>query len=150
MLPVAVGGAHSEQQWRDEFALAGMPVQAPPVKDVEVGIQRVYGTIQRGELMVCADMTGLLDELNSYCRVLDASGEPTQEIDEKAAFHRLDCLRYVLSWLKQGGISNWDFKVAPGQRTLVSQMLAASGDGGAYGGGFQSDHKHGSGYRRIY
>jgi hypothetical protein len=99
-LPQAVGGSKSEDQWRYEFGAAGLPVRAPDLADVEVGIDRVYGTIRRNELFVFDDLAGLLDELQSYSRVLDDMGEPTREIDEKSSYHLLDALRYVLSYLK--------------------------------------------------
>ena len=101
-LPQAVGGSKSEDQWRYEFGAAGLPVRAPDLADVEVGIDRVYGAIKRNELFVFDDLVGLLDELQSYSRVVDDMGEPTREIDEKSRYHLLDALRYVLSYLKPG------------------------------------------------
>lgn len=106
-LPQAVGGSKSEDQWRDEFGAAGLGVHEPAVSDVEVGIDRVYGAIQRNELYVFDDLPGLLDELQSYSRVLDDLGEPTRDIDAKETYHVLDSLRYVISYLKAGG-GSWD------------------------------------------
>ncbi len=100
-LPVCCGGRKSEQQWRDEFAAAGLPVREPVVTDVEVGIGRVYGAIKRGELVVFSDLAGLLDELASYSRPLDDSGNPTEGIEDKESYHRLDATRYIVSWLKR-------------------------------------------------
>jgi hypothetical protein len=97
---VACGGSASEQQWRDEFAAAGFPVKEPPIKDVEVGIDRVVGVIQRGELYVFDDLHRLLDELGSYSRDVDEAGEPTEKIEDKASFHRLDSLRYIVSHIR--------------------------------------------------
>jgi hypothetical protein len=102
MLPSAVGGSKSEDQWRDEFAAAGLGVSEPPVSDVEVGIDRVYGAISRNELFVFDDLAPLLDELCSYSRVLDDLGEPTRDIDDKSSFHCADALRYVIAYLKSG------------------------------------------------
>lgn len=99
-MPFAVGGSKSEDQWRDEFAAAGLPVRNANVKEVEVGIGRVYGAIKRGELKVCSDCEGILEELRCYARELDANGEPTEKIEAKETYHRLDALRYLLSYLK--------------------------------------------------
>ena len=99
--PLTYGGAKSEQQWRDEFAAAGLPVKEPPISDVEVGIDRVYGAIKNDELFVFDDCTGLLDELMSYARELDEMGEPTEKIADKNTFHLLDALRYIISYLRQ-------------------------------------------------
>ncbi len=99
MLPVAAGGSRSEQQWRDEFAAAGLAVHEPSVSDVEVGINRVYGGFATNRITVFDDLAGLLEELGSYSRVVDEAGEPTEEIDEKETYHRLDSLRYICTGL---------------------------------------------------
>jgi hypothetical protein len=77
-IPYAVGGAKSEQNWREEFRAAGLPVMKPDIMDstttarksssVEVGISRVYSAITRGELLFFDDLEGLLDELESRQR----------------------------------------------------------------------------------
>ena len=45
------------------------------------------------------DLTDILDDLESYSRVLDDAGEPTEKIEDKETYHRLDGLRYVGSYL---------------------------------------------------
>ncbi len=100
--PVTVGGAGSEDQWRMEFATAGLGVREPPVSEVEVGIDRVYGTVQRGELQVFSDQHGLLDELGSYSREVDELGNVGEKIEEKESYHRLDALRYAIAYLRGG------------------------------------------------
>lgn len=94
-----VGGSHSEGQWRQEFGQASYPIAEPNVKDVEVGINRVYGAFQRNELFVLRSCAGLIDQLNTYSRVLDANGDPTEVIEDKASYHYLDAVRYVGSYL---------------------------------------------------
>lgn len=100
--PVTYGGAGSEGQWRNEFGQAGLGVSAPPIKDVEVGIDRVYGAIKTRKLKVFDTMNGLLDEIGSYSRVLDDMGEPTKDIADKATYHKLDALRYIIAPLMGG------------------------------------------------
>jgi hypothetical protein len=97
-LPLAVGGAGSEGQWRAEAGAAGLPVREPPIREVEVGISRVYARLKRGGLIVFSDLDGLLEELQTYSRELDAHGEPTEAIEDKASYHRLDALRYLVAW----------------------------------------------------
>lgn len=94
--PHAYGGASSEQQWRDEFIAAGLYVGKPPISDVEVSINHVYGAIKRDELYIFDTCTGMLDEIMTYSRELDDAGEPTEKIADKSIYHRLDALRYVL------------------------------------------------------
>jgi hypothetical protein len=108
MLPLCVGGSKSEGQWRSEFSTAGLPVREPAVTgpdSVEVGIDRVYGTHKRGELLVFADLAGYLEEKLTYSRVVDEAGEPTEEIDDKNAFHFMDAERYIIGYLKGGVVA---------------------------------------------
>jgi hypothetical protein len=98
----AVGGSGAEGQWRAEFGAAGLAVRANTVASVEVGIDRVYGAIKRGELQVFSTLTGLLDQFSRYSRELDEAGEPTETIADKHSFHYLDGLRYVVGFLRPG------------------------------------------------
>ena len=93
----------SEDQWRDEFRAAGLPVREPDIKDVEVGIDRVYGAHKRNELYVFDDLSGYLDEKLRYSRKVDANGEPTEEIEQKNTFHYMDAERYIVGWIKRTG-----------------------------------------------
>jgi hypothetical protein len=99
-IPHCVGGSGSEGQWRDEFRAAGLPVREPPIKDVEVGIDRVYGAHARGEILVFDDLAGYLDEKQSYSREVDDAGNPTEAIEDKHAFHFMDAERYAMAWAK--------------------------------------------------
>lgn len=107
-LPTMVGGAGSEDQWRNEFAAAGLPVREPPIRDVEVGIGRVYAAIKTGKLLICDHLRGLLDELGTYSRELDDAGEPTEKIDNQNAYHLCDSLRYLCAHLFPGEREPWD------------------------------------------
>jgi len=96
------GGSKSEDQWRREFRNAGIVIKTPSVSDVEVGINRVYGYHAKDEIDVFDDLLGYLDEKGSYSRQLDDNNEPTEKIDDKEKYHRMDAERYVLSQLSQG------------------------------------------------
>lgn len=93
--PTVVGGAKSEGQWRKEFRAGGLPVREPPVSDVEVGIQRVYGLIKAGRLRVFDTCEETLNQLRTYARELDGNDQPTEKIEDKETFHLMDALRYV-------------------------------------------------------
>ena len=69
------------------------------MKEVEVGIDRTYELFKTNRLYVFDDLTGLIDELGSYSRELDENQEPTEVIEDKAKYHRLDALRYICSHL---------------------------------------------------
>lgn len=94
-LPVCVGGAWSEGSWRLEFRAAGLPVEKPSISDVETGISWVYAAIQTGQVVVFDDLSGLLDEIETYSRPVDEEGNPTDGIEDKHTYHRLDSLRYI-------------------------------------------------------
>jgi hypothetical protein len=98
-LTAAWGGAKSETQPRMDWGTAGLEVLEPRVSDVEAGIDRVTELLKERRLQVFKTCKGLIDEFGSYRRKLDANGQPTEEIENKRAFHRLDALRYVASGL---------------------------------------------------
>lgn len=106
-----VGGAKSEGQWRDEFRAAGLPVQAPPISDVWLGINRVYGLIKQNKLMIFDTCQGTLGQLGTYGRKINkATGEPIpDEIMNKEQYHYLDALRYIGTRLETlgGGLVVW-------------------------------------------
>lgn len=98
-LPRAIGGSKSEGQWRKEFAAARFPIHGPPISDVEVGILRLYGLVKERNFLVMAHLRGVRDQFATYSRVLDAQGEPTEEIEDKETFHYLDGLRYFAAYV---------------------------------------------------
>ena len=98
-----LGGSPSEEQQRMDWNAEHIPVIQPYISDVEGGIARVYGLFKTKRLRVFDTCRGLLDEIGSYKRKMDDKGEPTEEIENKRTFHRLDALRYVGSAL--GGAS---------------------------------------------
>jgi hypothetical protein len=100
MVPTCVGGSRSEGQWRNEFRSGGLPVMEPPISDVEVGIDRVYGAHARGEIFAFEDLAGYLEEKLTYSRPLDENGEPTEGIEDKETFHFMDAERYIVSHLR--------------------------------------------------
>jgi len=92
----ARGGSHQEQGWRDAFYGAGLYVDEPQIRGVEVGIDAVYAAIQNDLFYVFDDLESYLEELLTYSRELDDSDKPTEKIANKAQFHRLDATRYIL------------------------------------------------------
>lgn len=103
IIPVAYGGAKSEQQWRDEFKAAGLLVKAPLVSEVEIGIDRVYAQLAQNRLYVFDDLDDLIDEFDTYSRKSDEEGIVYDEILDKSKFHGLDSMRYIVSSLRGDG-----------------------------------------------
>lgn len=93
------GGARSETQQRMDWNAAGVPMQQSPIIDVEAGIDRVIALFKQKRLFIFDTERGLIEELNTYSRELDAAGQPTDKIKAKETFHRLDSLRYDASAL---------------------------------------------------
>lgn len=112
-VPMAVGGAKSEQNWRDEFAATGLYVKEPPVSEVEVGIDRVYSLFRGNRLSIGDDLIGMLDEVGTYSREVDDSGSPTEKIADKETFHHMDALRYVSSFVVQYAGTGDGFDLGP-------------------------------------
>lgn len=101
------GGSKSEDQWRREFARAGLKIVAPPFADVQIGIDRVAGALGRHELIIFDDLAGLLQDLRTYRRAPDAQGQPTAEIVNKESFHYADALRYAWARISTAGIGGY-------------------------------------------
>jgi hypothetical protein len=120
MVPTFIGGAASEDEWRGKFRAAGLPVLEPPISAVEPQIESVYAMLSQGKLLVASDCVGVLDQLASYSRELDDDGEPTEKIDNDAAYHYLAALRYACSWICRGGLQNYGPAKAPGRSALDS------------------------------
>lgn len=135
-IPTCAGGSKSEGQWRREFAaggtvkgtrVAGLPIHGPASVEneavVEVGINRVFAAFALDQLVIFDDLKGLLIELGSYSRELDDMGEPTAEIEDKASYHLLDSVRYIMGYLNRdkpkGSGSGYRGSVAvPGLKNL--------------------------------
>ena len=97
----SVGGSWSEDEWRKDYIAAGLPLTRPPIREVEVGIQRVYRQFKTGRLRVFSTCEKMIAEIESYQREVDDRGEPTDRIKDKERFHRLDALRYIVSLLRR-------------------------------------------------
>lgn len=96
-------GQKAETQARLDWASSGVyNVAEPPVHDVESGIDAVIEWFKTYRLFIFDTCIGVLDELGRYRRTLDERDEPTDEIENKNAFHRLDALRYVVVGLARG------------------------------------------------
>jgi hypothetical protein len=98
----AWGGAHGEKGWRDAFTLAGLPVMEPTPNDVEVQINRVYAALLKDEFFVTKDCPELVSQFGQYQRAVDDQGDPLPEIRDKAKYHLLDTVRYLVSQVKRG------------------------------------------------
>lgn len=88
------GGASSETQERMDYEEAGISMQEPPVKELEVGISRVIQLINEDRFRVFRTLSGLRHEISTYRRKTDDSGNVLDDILDKRRFHRLDGLRY--------------------------------------------------------
>jgi hypothetical protein len=98
------GGAKSETQQRMDWKAAGVSVKEPPIPDVDPGIDRVIALFKGFRLYVFDTLRGLRDELGTYSRKLDDAGHTTDDIKDKATFHRLDALRYVVQGVTHSGL----------------------------------------------
>lgn len=111
-MPLVVGGNPQEEEWRARFRAAGLPVLEPPTRDVEVGIDAVYKMLVtdiggRPQLQIMDHLSGVLDQVASYSRVVDEFGEKTDEIEDKQLFHFCDSLRYLCVWIDRAGLAGF-------------------------------------------
>lgn len=92
-----IGGVASESQWRRDFSVAGWNVRQPRVRDVEVGIDRVWGQHNQGNILVFNTCKYYLAQKADYRRKLDDNQEPTEQIEDKQKYHFMDAERYIQS-----------------------------------------------------
>lgn len=96
----AGGNKHGEDDSREAFRANGMPLEEPPVNDVEVGIGCVYAQVKSKGLKVFRSCTGIIADFQGYSREVDVNGDPTEKIADKSSWHRLDALRYLVAKLR--------------------------------------------------
>ena len=97
-------GAKSEIYHRDDFIAAGAyGVVEPPYADVEARIDAVIRWLRPFRLFVFDTCTGVLDQMSTYARVLDSSGEATTKIKDKERYHFCDALGYGIQTLPGDG-----------------------------------------------
>ncbi len=100
------GGAATEDGWRESFNVAGWHVQKPLIRDVQVGIDKVYAFHKLNKLFIFENMYGYLEEKQLYSRELDENNEPTDKIHDKESQHYMDAERYILSELSAAPVAN--------------------------------------------
>jgi len=93
-----IGGGPTEDQARVDWTAAGLRLEAPPISSVWSGIDRVNQLLMGNRLLIHDCCVGLASEIGSYRRVI-RDGVPTDGIERKSDYHRLDALRYVVSHL---------------------------------------------------
>ncbi len=92
-----VGGAGSEQQFRDDWTAEGIHVREPEIRDVESGIDRVTALLKENRLFIfnTDENQPLIEDFRSYSRELDDAGKPTDRIKDKNLAHFCDACRYL-------------------------------------------------------
>lgn len=90
------GGSKSETQSRMDWRACGVPLDPPVVSSVESGIDRLNALWGQDRLFVFRSCPGLIDDVQSYQRTLGTDGKPTEKIQDKETFHRVDALRYAM------------------------------------------------------
>lgn len=98
--PKAVGGAGSEDQWREEFRAGGLFVHEPPIREVDVGIDRCTEMFKKDEVVFFDDLHATLDQVQNYSYEVDEHGNPTGKIEDKETYHLVDAFRYFASHVK--------------------------------------------------
>ena len=100
-----VGGAGSEQQFRDDWTAEGIHVREPEIRDVESGIDRVTALLKENRLFIfnTDENQPLIEEFRSYSRELDDAGQPIDRIKGKNLFHLIDACRYLFAGVGNAG-----------------------------------------------
>ena len=91
------GGSHQEDEVRQGYTAHGWPITEPRIGNVGAGIDKVRGMFELNKVFIFDDMVQTLSELSVYKWKVDTSGTITNDIEDKAKFHLMDCMRYILS-----------------------------------------------------
>jgi len=94
------GGSWSEDEWRALFDAEGLSIERNIYKDVSSRILCLYREIKLKRIFFAPELTELIDEIEDYQYHLDDSGESTDEIEDKAKYHRLDALAAIVARLR--------------------------------------------------
>jgi hypothetical protein len=98
---VGAGGSHQESGWREASAAAGLYLDEPPETNVDVQIQCVYEQLATHNLRFfrkACERT--IADIQVYSREVDDNGEVQDEIADKAKWHLMDALRYIITKLR--------------------------------------------------
>ena len=109
MLPLVWGGAKAEGQWRQEFRDGGLSVKLPKIADVWLGINIVYSQIKQNNLFFFDDLPGIENDMLTYRRKYDNTGNPTDEIYNKNAYHYADTVRNLVPSIRSSRIALLEF-----------------------------------------
>ncbi len=106
-----VGGAGSEQQFRDDWTAEGIHVREPEIRDVEAGIDRIITLFKEKRLFIfnTDENQPLIEQFRSYSRKLDDNGQSTDKIQDKAKAHFMDACRYLFAGI--GNIGDYSTPV---------------------------------------
>ncbi|NBW20649.1 MAG: hypothetical protein EBR82_73060, partial [Caulobacteraceae bacterium] len=110
---LAVGGAKSEDGWRKLYTDAGLLMVEPPVSDVEVGINNLYGMLKRGEVLFFDTCDKIIADIAAYSRELTPTGDPTEKIEAKETYHLADMARYFAAYVRFKPDANSRGSVSP-------------------------------------
>ncbi|MCK9593730.1 MAG: hypothetical protein M0Q91_17150 [Methanoregula sp.] len=106
-----IGGCQSEKQFRMDWQTAGVPVQEPPIFEVEGGIDKVIGLFKARKLVIFRTCAKTIQQMLEYSRKVDQYGDAVEEIANKEQYHHLDALRYgaLGKVIGQLDLSTWKF-----------------------------------------
>jgi PBSX family phage terminase large subunit len=92
-----VCGQPAERQARLDWQAAGLPVVGPAFSDVWSGLDMIIELLSLRQLVIHDSCPHLLGEIADYRRKVDKrSGEVTDKIENKEAYHLIDSLRYAI------------------------------------------------------
>jgi hypothetical protein len=97
-----VGGAHTEEGWRNDFTSHGWHIQAPneDMRRIDNQVARVYGLHKQNRIKVFNDLREYLDQKMSFSYVLDEKYQPTDKYEDEPRYHLMAAERYILSYFR--------------------------------------------------
>jgi hypothetical protein len=110
------GGNHQEEPIRQGYAAHGWPIHEPLISGkyppVKVMIDRVIGMFENNRVYIFEDLYQTLFQLSNYSWKLDEQGNVTGEIEDRAKYHLMDCLRSILGTVTPETVTNQKVQIS--------------------------------------
>jgi hypothetical protein len=90
-----VGGNHAEQETRDAYTAHGWHIIEPRQRSVAEQVLRVIGQERLHKIKVFRDLSGIIEEKQTFSYELDDKYQPTDKYEDEASMHLLAAERYL-------------------------------------------------------
>lgn len=101
--PWCWGGAPSEDDWREQYALEGYAILRPPVVDRFVGYQMANSMFANDEVVIFRTLERVIKQIRDLTYEIGETGEPNPaKVENEKEFHLAAGFRYLATGIGEG------------------------------------------------